>query len=78
MRHYEKRVSRDVLLVDEFIESVTTFFEDRSLVADHALEKKMSGLRSFSINEQIRVIYRETTGEITFLDIGTHEQVYIR
>ena len=42
------------------------------------LKRKCLDFRSFSVNEDIRVIYRETKTGITFLDIGTHEQVYVR
>ena len=38
------RIAQDEMLVDEFIDSVKVFLDEYSLVEDHALEKKMSGL----------------------------------
>jgi addiction module RelE/StbE family toxin len=43
---------------------------------DHALSGNMKGLRAFSINGDIRVIYQETDVAYILHDIGTHNQVY--
>lgn len=43
---------------------------------DHALTGDLKGKRAFSITGDVRVVYEETAEVITFLDIGTHNQVY--
>jgi addiction module RelE/StbE family toxin len=77
-RLYKRRIARDEQLTEAFWDSIETFQEDRSLVDDHPLEEKMAGSRSFSINEDYRVVYIEGENEYLFLDIGTHDQVYRR
>jgi mRNA-degrading endonuclease YafQ of YafQ-DinJ toxin-antitoxin module len=77
-RHYQQRVAKDEQLIEAFWESVETFVLDPTLVKDHALQNVMQGKRAFSINEEYRVVYLETDDEYVFLDVGTHEQVYLR
>ena len=43
---------------------------------DHALSGDMTGLRSFSISGDMRLIYYEADESYEFIDIGTHNQVY--
>ena len=61
-------------------EALSRFQNDRHdpRLADHLLQGKMKGLRSFSAGWDMRVIYREENGFITIimLDVGTHNQVY--
>ncbi len=77
-RHYKQRIARVERLIQDFQESVDAFQEDRTFVDDHPLEDVMEGQRSFSINNEYRVVYVETDDLFVFLDIGTHEQVYRR
>lgn len=77
-RRYKERILNDEGLMQDFMESVQIFREDRVLVADHTLEDVMQGKRAFSINDDYRVVYIEKDDEFVFLDIGTHEQVYKR
>ena len=78
IRYYKLRIATDERLQQDFRESVEAFREDRTLVDDHALEDVMSGKRSFSINDDYRVVYVEREDYYRFLDVGTHEQVYRR
>jgi mRNA-degrading endonuclease YafQ of YafQ-DinJ toxin-antitoxin module len=77
-RYYKQRIARDAGLKREYQESVEAFLVDRTLVNDHALENIMRGKRSFSINNDYRVIYLERDEYYLFVDVGTHEQVYRR
>lgn len=43
---------------------------------DHALKKKLTGMRAFSVTGDIRIIYEETNTAYVLHDIGTHNQVY--
>ena len=43
---------------------------------NHYLRDKMKGFRSFTIDDDCRVIYKETEKSYLFYDIGTHQQVY--
>ena len=56
------------------------FDEDREnlILEDHALESPMLGLRAFSVNSDIRIIYLETDDRYVLLNIGGHKQVYLR
>lgn len=64
------------MLRTQFKESVDTFQYDREVVHDHSLKNVMTGKRSFSINDEYRVIYIEKKHYIVLIDVGTHEQVY--
>lgn len=75
---YVKRLRSEKKLTKQYKERVNLFLaghRDQPL-NDHALTGTMSGLRSFSISGDIRVIYRETASYYEFIDIGTHAQVY--
>ena len=78
VRYYKQRIGIDERLKRDFRESVEAFIEDRALVYDHALTGVMQGKRAFSINKEYRVVYIEREDYYRFLDIGTHEQVYLR
>ncbi len=42
----------------------------------HILKGNMNGLKAFSINADVRVIYKEEKNLIILIDIGTHKEVY--
>ena len=47
------------------------------LLRDHKLIGTLEGLRVFSVAGDLRVIYIKENGEsVTFIDIGTHNQIY--
>ena len=74
--HYKQRVAKNEYLQRDFIDCLEGFLIDRFLVKDHSLKDSMIGKRSFSINNDYRVIYIEKRDYFLLLDIGTHEQVY--
>ena len=77
-KSYAKRILRDTKLSKQFDERYALFVEgvrDNPL-CDHALTGSMKGKRSFSVGDDIRVIYLEAPEAYLFLDIGTHNQVY--
>lgn len=78
LRNYKSRIATDKELQKNFTSAIATFLDDPVLVDDHPLEAKMAGLRSFSITEEYRIVYRETDEYYLFQDVGDHEQVYLR
>ena len=77
-KHYKARITPNPKFVKQFDERVRAFVlgkRDRPL-DDHSLGGDKLGLRAFLITGDIRVVYRETTEEYIFLDVGTHNQVY--
>lgn len=76
--HYKARIAKDEALKRAFKESLNAFLEDPSLVDDHSLARKMFLFKSFSINDDYRVVYLETSEYFLLLDVGPHEEVYDR
>ncbi len=77
-RQYKERIARNDKLKQEFWEAVSVFEINPEAVRDHALERRLTGYKAFSITGEYRVVYRENDEEIIFLRVGTHEQVYGR
>ena len=67
-------------MTKELAATITLFSENRAnpSLRDHALTGRMEGKNSFSVNYDIRVIYRLSNDgkEAVLLDVGTHKQVY--
>lgn len=79
VKSYEKRIAGNQALVLRFLDRLEKFRKDHTqpILRDHALGGRMKGSRSFAINGDIRVIYRvDGVYRATFLDIGSHNQVY--
>jgi addiction module RelE/StbE family toxin len=80
-RHYKKRISKNEQLSRQFLEALTHFLEDRQapvFLNDHQLKSRMKLFRVFAINSDYRVVYIEKSDCYIFLDIGIHQQVYLR
>lgn len=77
VRNYRQRI-RTTRLKKAVVDSIHRFCEDRTAIElrDHELRNCMKKLRSFSVDEDIRIIYLPTKDGIIFLDIGTHQEVY--
>lgn len=75
---YKQYIGREDLLVQEFLLAVEIFFNSResAYINDHDLEENLEGFRAFSVNDDIRVIYRETEDSFVFLRVGPHNVVY--
>jgi addiction module RelE/StbE family toxin len=77
-KHFKKRISPSSKLVDQFEERLKLFMlgiRDYPL-DDHSLMGKLAGKRAFSVANDVRVVYIETDDTYTFIDIGSHNQVY--
>ena len=62
-----------------FAERIVLFAQDpfQPLLRDHALHGDLEGKRAFSINGDIRVVYRVLDKKtVMLLRVGTHNQVY--
>jgi addiction module RelE/StbE family toxin len=59
-------------------ERIDLFINNRShpTLRDHGLEGGFEGLRAFSINGDVRLLYQELKDCFVFINIGTHNQVY--
>ena len=75
---FSKRIKPDSHKTRLFYKRLAQFEKDRndSILKDHALKGKMKGYRAFSIDYDLRVIYRKTPKKYLFLTIGTHSEVY--
>jgi addiction module RelE/StbE family toxin len=72
LSHGEQKMVREQL--DLFV----TDYANPSL-KDHALEDRLSIYRSFSIHDDLRVLYRIVSAEcIKLIDVGPHSKVYKR
>lgn len=74
--HYKARIAKDETIKRASKESLHAFLEDRTLVDDRSLERKMVLFRSFSLSEEYRVVYLETPEYFLLIDVGTHDEVY--
>jgi mRNA-degrading endonuclease YafQ of YafQ-DinJ toxin-antitoxin module len=77
---YAKRLKhRPAYIKKQLIVAISLFIVNRGdpVLRDHPLSGVMQGKGAFSVTNDIRIIYKETNEYIIFLDIGTHEQVYI-
>lgn len=77
-KHFAKRIANSPSLRKKFDARLILFFDNSSnpLLNDHPLKGDQSGRRAFSVTGDVRVVYRKTDDTITFLDIGSHNQVY--
>jgi len=76
---FRKRIQYDPQLRELFHQQLELFLSgDIKKTQPHTLKGKMLGLCSFSITEDVRVIYKEESQFYVLVDVGTHEQVYGR
>lgn len=79
VKNFNKRVSKRSVLEKKYKDRLALFIRNRNnpLLKDHKLIGKRKNFRAFSITGDVRVIYFEESQEIvTFIDIGSHNQVY--
>ena len=77
-KHFKVRILPNQNLVNQFELRLTMFMSGvrGKPINDHGLKGKKRTFRSWSVNGDIRVVYRETEEYYEFLDIGSHNQVY--
>ncbi len=75
-QYYKKYISHDDNLKQEMKNAIEQFIVSRSAVRDHALGSELTGFRSFSINVNYRIVYKETSDYYVLLRVGPHEVVY--
>ena len=74
---YRERIAPYPHLVKLFRKKFKLFeSEDHAELDIHALGGRMLGLSAFSIDYDLRVVYKEMKNSIILIDIGTHPQVY--
>ncbi len=78
-KYFKKRVLTGSSLANHYQKRVALFLENRNnpLLKDHKLTGKLKKYRAFSITGDVRVVYKEESKTtVTFIDIGSHNQVY--
>lgn len=77
-KHFKQRIKQNPNLQKRFQERLFLFTSSREnpILQDHPLKGKKQSLRSFSITGDIRAVYFLKVGDVYFVDIGTHNQVY--
>lgn len=74
-KHYKKltesqkrkfKERRDLFMQDEF----------NPVLNNHALRGKYQGYRSINITGDLRVIYKKELGDVLFVAIGSHSNLY--
>lgn len=78
-KSYRLRVKGNNKLREKYIQRVQLFISDATneVLRNHKLFGKLSGYCAFSITGDIRVLYYfNSDAEVTFIDIGSHNQVY--
>lgn len=76
---YKKRIATNKKLALQTKERISLFQYNPSspILRDHPLTGAKKGLRAFSVTGDIRIVYLPISeNEVTFLDIGSHNQVY--
>jgi len=79
IKNYQIRISKNPNLTSRFLKRVEAFVSNPKdpILKSHPLTGAKSGLYSFSITGDIRVVYEVIKENIVlFHDIGTHNQVY--
>lgn len=78
-KSYRLRIKNNHTLREKYIKRVELFVSDYSeaTLHNHKLSGKLSGYYAFSITGDIRVVYYfDSDSEVTFIDVGSHNQVY--
>ena len=78
-KQYQNRILQNAKLSKRFDDRLELFTVGISgyPLNDHALTGKLTGKRSFSVSNDIRVLYEiDEYGFCVFLDVGSHNQVY--
>lgn len=79
VKHYRQRIAALQRLDGKYRERVKVFARDHgnTTLRDHPLSGTKRHLRAFSVTGDIRIVYRLLQkGDVEFMDIGTHNQVY--
>ncbi|MCB0176190.1 MAG: type II toxin-antitoxin system mRNA interferase toxin, RelE/StbE family [Anaerolineae bacterium] len=76
-RRYKQKI-KSKRLKNDVLEAIETFKQqpESKAINDHQLNRKLYKFRSFSVDDDYRIVYLEKEDYIVFIDIGTHEQVY--
>jgi addiction module RelE/StbE family toxin len=77
-KQFRARILPYPKLKAKFYKRIELFVHDKdsSLLRDHVLKGHLQYYRSFSIANDLRVIYQEYDDSYLFMKIGTHNQVY--
>lgn len=77
-KHFSILPHGEQKMVLEQLDLFVTDYQNTSL-RDHALEGRLSIYRSFSVHDDLRVLYRIVNAEcIKLIDVGPHSKVYKR
>ena len=65
-------------LQSRFFERVAIFRDNQRhpILHDHSVDKAYPGWRSINVTGDYRALYEEQNGDIVFMKIGTHPELY--
>ena len=78
-KNFNKRIPKGSNVEKRYKKRLALFIKNKQdpILRDHKLIGKLKSYRAFSITGDIRVVYSEESRDtVTFVDIGTHNQVY--
>ena len=77
-KQFQKRILPFPKVRKKFYNRVQLFLDNKTspLLRDHLLRGKLQDFRSFSIANDLRIIYQEFDDCYIFLKIGSHNQIY--
>lgn len=78
IKHFNKRIEPYPHLKAKSDDRIKIFLDNPGdpILKNHNLKGNKTGLKSFSITGDIRIVYSQNNSTIYFLDIGSHNQVY--
>jgi addiction module RelE/StbE family toxin len=74
----KQRKTAPLEIKEAFREALELFIENPTYKAlrNHSLTGQYAGFRSIDVTDNWRALYRQESGRVIFVDIGTHDQLY--
>jgi addiction module RelE/StbE family toxin len=74
----KQRKAAPLEIKEAFRETLELFLENphHEALRNHPLTGQYAGFRSIDVTDDWRALYRQESGRVIFVDIGTHDQLY--
>src|SRR5882724_10685707 len=74
----KQRKASPLEIKEAFRETLELFIENptHKALRNHFLTGQYAGFRSIDVTDNWRALYRQESGRVIFVDIGTHDQLY--
>ena len=78
LRSLKKLSKKDKNLRQHIVDKINLFISNRNhpSLRLHKLQGSLKGAWSISVNKSIRILLYQDEDDVTFVDIGTHDDVY--